>query len=126
MKMPDRIEMAKAIRYYLDNCEVTEMEYRARHPLPEGGGIVNAPASRAYPYAADSLGVHPSQVKDAMAAATALGVPTEYTPDGSIVWRSREHQKQFCQANGFFNRDENWSGGNNRQPPPPPKKRPRI
>lgn len=126
MKTPDRIELGKEAHYFIDNLEVDEPTYRERHPLPKGGGIVNAPASGAYPYAADSLAVHSSQVEEARAASVAIGVPTNFTPDGKIIWESRDHQRRYCQATGYVNRDENWSGRGSQIPPEPPKKRPRI
>ncbi len=127
MKTPDRIEINQATRYFLDNVEVDEATYRARHPLPESrlGGYMGARDS-AYPYAADSLAVHPSQVAEARAAAEAVGVPTDFTPSGEIIWKSREHQRQYCQATGFINRDETWSGRGSRLPPESPKIRPRL
>lgn len=127
MKTPDRIELGKEAHYFLDNLEVDEVTYRERHPLPvAGSGPPMGAKASSYPYAADSLGVHPSQVEEARAAATAIGVPTDFAPDGSIIWKSREHQRQYCQATGYVNRDENWSGRGAALPPEPPKKRPRI
>lgn len=112
--MIDRISVTKAgTKYFFGTQEVTEAEYRERYPLPQArrGAPMGAKAS-SYPYAADSLGVHPDQREEAMADAAARGVPTEFTADGSIVWKSRQHQKEYCRAYGYKNRDENWSGRN--------------
>lgn len=124
--MPDRIELGKDAHYFLDGLEVTEASYRERHPLPQGKGPPMGAKASSYPYAADSLGVHPSQVAEARAAAEAVGVPTDFTPDGSIIWKSRDHQRRYCQATGYVNRDESWSGRGQTLPPEAPKRRPRM
>lgn len=126
--MIDRIVLKKdGAHYFLQGAEVDEQAYRSVYPLPPSrrGGPMGA-SSSAYPYAADSLGVHPSQVEEARAAAEAIGVPTDFTPDGSIVWKSRDHQRRYCQATGYVNRDESWSGRGSVLPPEAPKIRPRM
>lgn len=110
--MIDHIAMTKGgTKYWLDGKEVDEATYRERYPLPKsGGGAPRGAKASSYPYAADSLGVHPDQRQEAMEDAASRGVPTRFTEDGSIVWESRQHQKQYCQAYGYVNKDENWSG----------------
>ena len=46
----------------------------------------------------DALGVHSSQAKEAEAEARALGVPTEYLPDGRPVIRSTAHRRELLKA----------------------------
>lgn len=57
------------------------------------------------PKASDALAVHASQVEEAREDARKKGVPTDFLPDGRPVFTSRAHQKKYCRAYGFFNKD---------------------
>lgn len=57
------------------------------------------------PKLSDALGVHSSQVEEATESAKKHGVPTEFTPDGRPIIRSRAHQKAYLKAYGFVNKD---------------------
>lgn len=127
MLVPDRIQISKTTKYFLDGKEVTEKEYRARHPVPEGGGVFMTSSSKAWPYKSQSVGCHPKDVEKFMQAAREAGVPTEFSKEeGRAVFTSREHQKRYAKAFGLANFDENWSGGGDKRPPQPPKKRPKM
>jgi hypothetical protein len=45
-----------------------------------------------------SLAVRPNQVKKARKLAEAKGVPTEFSKDGSPIFRSRQHRAAYCRA----------------------------
>lgn len=57
------------------------------------------------PKLSEALGVHPTQVQEAMDDARKRGVPTDFTRDGRAVITSRAHQKALCRAYGFTNKD---------------------
>lgn len=57
------------------------------------------------PKASNALKVHPSQVQEAIENARQKGVPTDFTKDGRPLFTSRSHQKRYCKAYGYFNRD---------------------
>jgi len=56
----------------------------------------------------DALAVHPTQVAEAIADAKKKGVPTDFAPDGRPIITSRNHQKRYLRAYGFFNRDSSY------------------
>jgi hypothetical protein len=105
-------------RYYIDGVQLTEAEFRERAPDNTGQGPLLV-EGYVKPWLGDSVAVDPTQIKEAMESARAKGVPTEFAPDGRIKWQSRDHQKRYCQAYGFYNKDENWSG-RGRAPEPEP------
>ena len=49
----------------------------------------------------DSMGVHPSQIKEAMEMDRKLGFATEYLPDGRIVFDNSAMMRSYCKAHGF-------------------------
>jgi hypothetical protein len=62
-----------------------------------------------WPRESDALGVHPSQVEEAHAEAAALGVPTEFTKNGSAVVRDQQHQRRLGKALRMHERNcFNW------------------
>ena len=127
MKEPDRIEIKKdGTHYFLDAKEVSEKQYRARHPLPQGEGVFMTSSKSGWPYVSNSEGCHPVDRQAFMDAAAKAGVPTVFNEQGKAVFTSREHQKRYCKAFGKANFDENWSGGGDKRPPKPPKKRPKM
>lgn len=74
-------------------------DWRAEHTKTRGTG------DRAYPILSDAMGVHPDQVPAAREHARAHGVPTDFTPDGRPVIRSRKHRKQYGESRGFVDRN---------------------
>ena len=65
------------------------------------------PRPGTWPLYSDAAGVHPDQIPAARARAERNGVPTDFTPDGRVVFRSRKHRKEFCEVFGLYDR----SGG---------------
>jgi predicted nucleic acid-binding Zn ribbon protein len=66
------------------------------------------PPSGAYPYLSDALGVSADDVREAAADNARMGVPTQYTEDGSAIIESREHRKRLCEVTGMFDRDAGY------------------
>ena len=127
MKTPDRIEIKKdGAHYFLDMAEVSEKEYRQRHPVLSGSGIFATASPKGWPYTSTSQGCHPKDRKKFMEHFAKMGVPTEFDKDGRAIFTSRQHQRQYCEVTGRVNYDENWSGKGPVEPPLPPKKRPKM
>lgn len=92
--------------YLLDGREVTREEYDAALPdRPLEGAAPMTESTSAWPIKSDALGVHPKQAREAEEHARQKGVPTEFTPQGQPVFRSREHRKQYCRAYGVYDRN---------------------
>jgi hypothetical protein len=49
------------------------------------------------------MGVAADQVETARATDKKLGVPTDYTPDGRVVFQNREHQHRWLRAHNYCN-----------------------
>jgi putative FmdB family regulatory protein len=62
-----------------------------------------------WPMESDAAGVHPSQVREATEYAQQVGVPTDYTPDGRAIFRSRKHRAKYLKAHGMVDRDAGYS-----------------
>jgi hypothetical protein len=59
-----------------------------------------------------SLGVSPSQVKEAEKWHAERGVPTRFNDQGEALITSAKHQRDVCRIRGLFNKDANWSPEN--------------
>lgn len=92
------------IRYRLNGREVTRDEFLANRRWRPGDVPLGAP-SRGWPILSDAMGVHPSQIQEAMAFDARHGVPTEYTPDGRPILLDRWHRKRYAEAHGFYDRN---------------------
>lgn len=74
----------------------------------EGRSISTNPGN--YPYESDSLGVHPSQVKEAYAASLKAGVKTEYNPrTGNPILRDKHHRRALALSLDMGDRNAGWS-----------------
>jgi len=60
--------------------------------------------SKGWPLISEAAGVHPLDVADARAQAKRDGVPTEFTPDGRVVFRNRRHRKQYLKTVGLVDK----------------------
>lgn len=49
-----------------------------------------------------------SQIADAMAFDKRHGVPTEYTAYGEPILQSRNHEKRYLEAHGYFHRNAGY------------------
>lgn len=111
--------------YLIDGREVTEEEYRRHFPenseLPQNLFFGNHPG--AWPVLSDALGVLPRQIDEARQSAARRGVPTDFSPDGRAIFRSRGHRSAYCKAYGFHDRDGGYGdaapGPSVHLPPPP-------
>jgi hypothetical protein len=73
----------------------------------EHGGNVHRPGN--WPLKSDAAGVHPLDVTEAMAHASSIGIPTDFTADGRAVFTSARHRKAYCQAIGMYDRNGGFS-----------------
>ena len=71
-----------------------------------------------WPMESEALGVLPSQVKEASEYAEKIGVPTRFTAEGSAIFSSAKHRKDYAEAHGFYDKQGGYSdpqtGGSNR------------
>jgi len=66
---------------------------------PIGGHL---PAN--WPIVSSAAGVGQSQIREAMAIDRKAGVPTEYTPDGDVIFNSAPHRNKWLRAHNMFDR----------------------
>jgi hypothetical protein len=78
-----------------------ERDYHAEQVCP--------PPPSNWPMVSDFAGVHPDQIPEAQAALREHGVTADYTPDGSIVFRSRGHRARCLRALDTYDRDGGYS-----------------
>ncbi len=76
-----------------------------RDYLAEHREAPHAPGN--WPLVSDAAGIHPEQIGEFREFDKKAGVPTDYTPDGRVVFTSRDHRKRYCQAHGIHDK----SGG---------------
>lgn len=75
---------------------------RRRHDIEQGGW---RNSHQGWPMLDDAAGVHPSQIQENVEYMRKAGVPTDFHPDGRIVWRDRAHRKAGLKALGFHDRN---------------------
>lgn len=78
-----------------------------RDILSEHRGVAHHAGN--WPMVSDAMGVHPGQIREAMATDQKLGVRAEYTRDGSVIFESPAHRKRYCEAHGVFDRNGGYS-----------------
>ena len=92
-------------RYYLDDREVTEEEFRGALPPAKEIGVPLGGQPYVTPILSDAMAVHPSQIEASMERDRKAGVPTEYTQDGRPIITSHHHQKALAKSLGLHNRN---------------------
>lgn len=91
----------------INGQEVSEQEFHDRLPskldeLLSGGETNCAQTSKGWPRESLSLGVHPSQVAEAMEYARKIGIPTEFNPvNGRAIMKDPGHQKRYAGHFGY-------------------------
>lgn len=63
-----------------------------------------------WPRLSDAIGVGEDQVAKAYQDSVDRGVPTEFTPEGCAVLRSKGHEARYLRAIGYHHTDEAYSG----------------
>lgn len=61
-----------------------------------------------YPRKSHAMGVHPSQIKEAMARDRELGVPVNYASTGAVEFTSRGQEQKWMHAHGFCDNDAGY------------------
>lgn len=98
----DVIVYGNPTRYYLDDVEVCEEEYRRRRPpKPLELGVPLGHLPDAWPMTSEAAAVRADQIPQAVAKAKRLGVPTRYTADGKPIFTDRGHRKRYLKAHGL-------------------------
>lgn len=52
----------------------------------------------------ESLGVHPTQIPQRMEECRKSGVPTEFTPDGRVLFNGLDHRRKYMKLYGNVDR----------------------
>jgi hypothetical protein len=96
-----------SVKYLVNGREVSREEFTAGSKLGEvlAGNVPSSPHAAGWPILSDALGVHPSQIAEAMAANRKAGVPTEYTKDGRAVVTDPGHRKRLARSLGIHDRN---------------------
>ena len=77
--------------------------YAERDFAKEHGGYSHRPGN--WPAVSESMGVHPSQIGEALELAGKKGVSIEFLPDGRAKFNSARQRKEYCEAFGYFDRN---------------------
>jgi hypothetical protein len=113
-KKPDgtRFEVVMSIREYLAKVNGATLYLEDGTPCERDFetdfGSTRTSEPGAWPMESEAAGVHPDQVPEAVAAASAHGVPTEFTRDGCAVFRDRAHRAKYLKAFGYFDKDAGY------------------
>jgi len=67
-----------------------------------------APDAYSRPLISESMGVGPDQAKEATRRYAEAGCPTDFTPDGQCIIRSRSHRNKLLQLNGMRDNDAGY------------------
>jgi len=96
--------------YRIDGKVVTKAVYRKHFPAAKKVGNVyfGSVSTSVWPMKSEALAVHPSQIEEARKSAAARGVPTDFTPSGRPILRTRGHRKAYCKAYGFHDRNAGY------------------
>ncbi|MEW6439250.1 MAG: hypothetical protein AB1508_19030 [Pseudomonadota bacterium] len=76
----------------------TQRDLRAEH-----GKFRATPGN--WPMVSAFAGIHPDQIEQFREFDRRHGVPTDYTPDGDVVFESRSHRKRYCELHGLYDRN---------------------
>lgn len=104
----DRIVVKDKTHFYLDGQEVSEKAYRKRYPPPPDDRFeLNGQTGdgKGWPIASDSVSVHPNQRAEHDRICREKKVPTETTPDGRVIFRDRQHRRNYMREFGYHDRN---------------------
>lgn len=85
--------------YFLNGKPVSREEFTQGGKLDEifsAGATAMGQSSSGWPKSSLSMGVHPTQIQEAMDHAKKSGVPTEFTSRGEPIMTSPSHQKRYA------------------------------
>ncbi len=80
-----------------DECKLCEMFQCAAGP--------DGHRPSCWPMLSSGMGVHPKDIKKAMASARQHGVAVEYNSDGRAIIRSRQDRKNLMKISGIHDRN---------------------
>lgn len=58
-----------------------------------------------WPMVSEMAGINPDQIKEYQEYDKMKGVPTQYTPEGDVVFTSRSHRKKYLAAHHLHDRN---------------------
>jgi hypothetical protein len=114
-KVDAKGNMRSVPTYFADGKKVSEKKFNAlvessRPKVKQRKKPVRQAVPR-YPLKSASMGVHPSQVADAIADSEKKGVPTHFDARGRAEFRDRNHRRQFAKAYGAVDHDGGYGDG---------------
>lgn len=62
-----------------------------------------------WPLTSDAMGVHPTQITEAVDQARKAGIPTDFTRDGRPILTSPGHRKRYAEMRGFYDLNGGYS-----------------
>lgn len=89
--------------YFINGVESSKEEFEEAFP-PKPFGVPGAPSLTGWPKISDVAGVHRSQVEEVAEYDRKNGVPTDYTPDGAVIFRDRGHRRDYMKLHGIHDR----------------------
>lgn len=107
--MKARIVYGNPIRYYLDDREVTEEQFRSETPdrlqdALDAGETACGQATTTWPQESEALSVLPKQVEAANARNKKHGIAVHYKADGTAVVTSANAKRQLMRLEGFHDK----------------------
>jgi len=58
-----------------------------------------------WPMVSVAAGINPDQIGEYKEFDKKMGVETDYTPSGDVVFRDRAHRKKYCEAHHLYDRN---------------------
>ena len=95
--------------YWLNGVQVSKRVFFRAFPTQgagTGAGLIGWKELHS-----DALGVHPEQIQEARENAIEKGVPTEFLPDGRVIFTSRSHRRAYLQAYGYHDKNGGYGDG---------------
>ena len=62
-----------------------------------------------WPMVSVAAGINPAQIKEYQEFDKKMGVTTQYTKTGDVVFESRSHRKAYCEAHKLYDRNGGYS-----------------
>jgi hypothetical protein len=110
-----KVGSGELVEFYMTPDEMQARSDNGFITLDDGNEAVrdfqaeHAPRKRtrgeSWPLESEAMGVHPDQIPEMKRLAKEHGVPTDFTPDGRAILRSRGHRKKFAETFGFWDRN---------------------
>lgn len=99
-----KIVVGRTTQYFIDDVEVTKEAFDKRFPNKGINELLPGQTPGIWPMCSEAMGIHPSQIAEAMERDRKAGVPTSYTPDGRPILLGRGHRKAYLRSYGMHDK----------------------